>query len=197
MRIVVDGTLGAGKTTFLTGKSPGKSVAEYPNIADLGYPVHTELIRGTVDERLRKSNNPFEDWDDFFDIALRRAGEQYEAGDGDAYCFYDRGLPFLGVMATLYGVSLPSRYLDACRTMRYDDPIFIFPPITAIDYSKPRPGETRASLFTLEDRLAQHAQTVQAYEQLGYAIQIVPVLHPDKKECILRRLQFVRDVIGI
>lgn len=197
MRIVIDGTLGSGKTTFLSGTSPAEPDRRYPSIADLGYPVFAELIRGTVDERLKKTSNPFDDWDDFFRIAIERAEDQYLAGAGHSYAFYDRGLPFLGVMAGRYGVPLPQRYYDACESLRYDDPVFVFLPVESIDYGSPRPGEIRASTFSLEERISQHDQTVEAYGALGYQIELVPILDPDKERCILRRLEFVKREVGL
>lgn len=198
MRIVVDGTLGAGKTTFLTGTSPSwGSRSKFPNVRDLGYRVFSELIRGTVDERRKFGADPFDDWGAFFALAQCRAEEQYADGAGEEISFYDRGLPFLGVMASRYGYRMPDAYFRSTANHQYDSPVLIFEPIIETDYTHPRQGEVRASIFTLEERLQQHADTIAAYEQLNYEIVRIPVFKGTMEESIQRRFEFVRDLLGL
>jgi len=199
MRYVVDGTLGGGKTVFLTGTSPADEEGHepYTSVRSLGYRVFSELIRGTVDARLRVTSDPFDDWDAFFSLAIDRAEQQFRDGEGEEVSFYDRGLPFLSVMARRYGYAMPERYGESLRRHRYDSPVLIFDPIESTDYTAPRRGEVRASTFTLAERLAQHRETVEAYESLGYEILRVPVFEGSKETSIRMRYEYVRSQLGL
>lgn len=49
MRIIIDGTVGAGKTTLITGNSQRDvEHKKYLGLSELGFPVYTDLITNVI-----------------------------------------------------------------------------------------------------------------------------------------------------
>lgn len=201
MRIVIDGTAGCGKTTFLQGKADEDSMKEkYLNIQDLGHEVFLELIRGAIYIRKKKSKDPFDDWDDFFDIVLERGADFYnQARDESLLYFYDRGIPYLKIMALRYGCTIPKKYYEYCERYRYDCPVFVFEPLKSYDDLKSQQANPiRKRGYTLEERLAQHKKVMLLYEELGYEVVEVPVfVDGDPAENNKLRMKYISEYIKL
>lgn len=196
MRIVIDGTTGSGKTTFLQGNSEGDFSTHLFNVQDLGYVCFSELIRGTIKARKEKGEDPFDDWNDFFEIAIDRGIDFYnQAQDDVSLFFYDRGLPYLEIMALRYGVTIPNRFQYFCKKCRYDSPIFIFSPLKSYDdLHAHKLNPVRKKPYTLEERLCQHKQVKRTYEKWGYEVVEVPVFFDgDPNKNNTKRFEFVME----
>ena len=196
MRIVIDGTTGSGKTTFLRGYSERSLDTRYFNMQDLGYVCFSELIRGTIKARQEKSKDPFDDWYDFFKIALDRGTDFFSQGkDEVSLFFYDRGLPYLEIMAQRYGVALPNRYYELCQDCRYDSPVFVFQPIKSYDdLHAHKLNPVRKKPYSLEERLCQHEHVKRTYEKWGYKVVEVPVFFDgNPNENNKKRYEFIME----
>lgn len=67
MRIIIDGTVGGGKTSVILGESQRDSEHKrFLGLADLGYPVFTDLVINVI-KHMRNSgiNDPSQNWDIF------------------------------------------------------------------------------------------------------------------------------------
>lgn len=178
MRIVIDGTAGCGKTTFLQGRADEDfAKKKYINVKDLGHEVFGELIRGTIYIRKQKSADPFDDWNDFFDIALERGADFFtRAKDDSRLYFYDRGMPYLKIMASRYNHIIQEKYYDYCEKYRYDSPVFVFEPLKSYDDLKSQKAHpVRKKGYTYEERLVQHEQVISLYKKWRYDVVQVPV----------------------
>lgn len=202
-RIVIDGTAGCGKTTFLTGSSTiHPDEPHYECIKDLGYSVFSELIRGSIRIKKAKGEDPFSDLGDFFNICIDRALEFFHqaelSGDDGKVFFYDRGLPYIKIMSERYGYKMQDEFYEICKTHRYDSPVFVFAPIRSHDMRFPKPNEDKGKGYTLEERLKQHQYVMETYKEFGYSVVEVPVF--DDGNIILnnqRRLALIREYVDI
>ncbi len=178
MRVVIDGTAGCGKTTFLQGET--ESAFEKKNfwcMKDLGYEIFGELIRGTIEIRKKKAEDPFSDWNDFFDIALNRGADFYnQAQNVSSIYFYDRGIPYLKIMASRYEYEIQKKYYDYCEKYRYDCPIFVFEPVASYDDMRnQKANPVRKKGYSYKERQIQHKEVISLYKSLGYEVVEVPV----------------------
>ncbi len=192
MRIAIDGAAGSGKSTFLgTRNSDG-----IPNITDCGYPVFSELIRGSLDEGIRlnicppKSNS---DWLSLFDIMFEKAKKQYEDGSEDKIYWYDRGMPFIGVFANAHDVSITSKMYELFFDFPYDY-VFIFKPIDSFDLSNNPKGKLKN--LTLEDRYIEFERTCKIYQDLGHKVHVVPVFSDDLSTNFYMRFEFIKSIVS-
>lgn len=201
MRIVIDGTAGCGKTTFLQGKADENSVkATYLSVEDLGHKVFLELIRGAINIRKKRAKDPFDDWDDLFNIVLERGADFYnQAADESKLYFYDRGIPYLKIMALRYGCEVPKKYYEYCEKYRYDSPVFVFEPLKSYDDLKSQQANPiRKKGYTLEERLDQHKRVVLLYRELGYEVVEVPVFADgDPAENNKLRIKYMSEYIKL
>lgn len=79
MRIIIDGTVGCGKTSVILGESQRDSEHKrFLGLADLGYPVFTDLVINVI-KHMRNSgiNDPSQNWDIFFKIAVQHCINNY------------------------------------------------------------------------------------------------------------------------
>lgn len=200
MRLVIDGTAGCGKTTFLTGSStiyPDEQ--HYQCIRDQGYSVFSELIRGAIRARKAQGVDPFSDLEDFFRICVERAIDFYQHAEGNkGIYFYDRGLPYLKIMSQRYGYQMPYTFDELCQKYRYDNPVFVFAPIVSHDMRFPKPNEDKGKGYTLEERLKQHQLVMEVYKNLGYDVVEVPVYNDgDIAMNNAKRLSFIKEFVKI
>ena len=105
MRIIIDGTVGCGKTSVILGESQRDSEHKrFLGLADLGYPVFTDLVINVI-KHMRNSgiNDPSQNWDIFFKIAVQHCINNYNNANVGTINFYDRGIYYLEIMAKRYG----------------------------------------------------------------------------------------------
>lgn len=199
MRIIIDGTVGAGKTTLITGMSQRDiQKKKYPGISDLGYPVFTDMMASVIRTmRADGISDPAQDWPLFFEIAVNRCVSDYNRAEKNQINFYDRGIYFLEVMAELYNQKLPERYYEFCETNRYDNPVFIFEPILSIDMTKPHEMDNKQKVYTVEQRMQQHYQIMKIYEEKGYNVIIIPLKSEDPYENNIYRLNLIKKKLGL
>ncbi len=195
-RYILDGTVGGGKTTLLSGVSTVDARKQrYPSLSDFGFDIRGGVIRKTISELHLKGKAPFSHLEDFFAIALELEIKEFESAKQGEITFYDRGLPFQKILAENHNYKLPFDYNNYFEIFRYDSPVFIIDPITSFDMSKPLLGEEPEKIFPLEKRLIHHQKVIELYSQLGYDILIVPVLSDDILENISLRLKFILNAI--
>jgi len=175
-RIIIDGTVGAAKTTCILGVSTAnrKSVRQ-PCLEDLGYPVTGEAIRTAIANISSKGQNPFGDLDIFFDLALDISADMHKKAEKNDITFFERGIPYLRLLADYFGYTIGRKYYEYCEKFKYDSPVFIFKPILSFDMTVPAYGEPPEKIFTLKQRLIQHQDVIKIYSELGYEIIEIPV----------------------
>lgn len=199
MRIIIDGTVGCGKTSVILGESQRDSEHKrYAGLADLGYPVFTDLVINVI-KQMRNSgiNDPSQNWDSFFETAVRHCLDNYNNAKIGTINFYDRGIYYLEVMAKRYGRKMPAEYENFCCKFRYDNPVFIFEPIKNLDMTHPHSTDNKQKIYTWEDRIRQHDEVVKLYKQKGYEVVIVPLGSDDPYLSNDYRLRFIRECLGI
>lgn len=199
MRIIIDGTVGAGKTTLIIGSSqrdPEKK--KYPGLSEMGYPAFTDMMTRVI-RTMRKNgfSDPEQDWNAFFEMAVDRCIDDYDKAEENTFNFYDRGIYFLEVVASRYRQKLPQRYYDFCDKYRYDDPVFIFEPILSIDMTKPHETDNKQKVYTVEQRIQQHNVILNLYKKNGYKVIEVPLRSENPYENNLYRLNFIKKTLGI
>lgn len=199
MRIIIDGTVGAGKTTLITGRSQrDPKNKKYPGLSDMGYPVFTDMMTDVIRMmRDRGISDPAQDWKTFFEIAVDRCIDDYNKAEKNQINFYDRGIYFLEMMSERYKQELPKRYYEFCEMYQYDNPVFIFQPILSIDMTKPHKTDNQQKVYTVEQRILQHSAILHLYEKKGYEVIEVPLNSEDAYENNLYRLNFIKERIGI
>lgn len=198
MRIIIDGTVGAGKTTVIAGisqRDPKKK--KYPGLSDMGYPIFTDMMASVIRAmRVKGISDPAQDWNLFFEIAVNRCISDYNGAEKNQINFYDRGIYFLEVMADRYNQKLPKSYYEFCETYRYDNPVFIFEPILSIDMTKPHETDNKQKVYTVEQRIQQHYKIIKIYEERGYKVIKVPLKSENPYENNLYRLNFIKEKLG-
>ena len=199
MRIVIDGTAGCGKTTFISCNflDPVRKQcsANVFNLSLMGYKVFTEMVQESVEELKRIGEYPpnsVKRWNILFNIILRNGIKHYEEGANYNISWYDRGLPFLISFAKHNGQVLPKSIVDVVDKYRYDY-VFAFDPIVSFDLSKDNNGKFRK--LTVEDRLIDHESIIQSYEELGYEVVRVPLFSDNLTINFEKRLQFIGSFI--
>lgn len=199
MRIIIDGTVGCGKTSVILGESQRDSEHKrFLGLADLGYPVFTDLVINVI-KHMRNSgiNDPSQNWDIFFKIAVLHCINNYNNANVGTINFYDRGIYYLEIMAKRYGCTMPSEYDDFCSRFHYDNPVFIFEPIKSLDMTHPHSTDNKQKVYTWEDRVRQHHEIVKLYEKKGYETVIVPLKSDDPYRSNDYRVRFIKERLGI
>lgn len=199
MRVVIDGTVGAGKTTVLMGKSQRDRLnRRFSGFKDMGYPVFSDLVIDVIKEmRMQGIEDPSNNWEMFFSIATQHAIHYYEAADPHTINFYDRGIFYLEIMANRYGYRMPKVYYDFCFQHRYDMPIFIFCPIWGIDMTKPHEEDNRQKVYSVQERALQHKQVIDIYKSHSYDIIEVPLGSENVYESVAYRIDFIKKRLGL
>jgi len=202
MRIVIDGPPGSGKTTFLScnflrNQNIESNIRLIPNIADLGYTVFSELIQGSINEaKTLDMNNPPKndhDWRILFTTILKNGIIQFEQGCNNKIYWYDRGIPFISVLAAAHNIIVPNEVLQEFKHFVYDY-VFIFEMIESYDLSKIAIGKFKT--LTLKDRYNQYKQSCDIYQQLGYKVHKVPVFSQDPVQNFYKRFQYIKQYIS-
>lgn len=190
MRIILDGSCGSGKTTFLTEIK--KRIAEN-NIDNMQ--VFTELIKGSINEGksmgICPPKNDFA-WESLFNLILERGISQYENSSFNGIAWLDRGLPFLSIFAKEHDKKISDDMLDKIMKYKYDC-VFLFEPIPSLDLSTADNGKFR--LFSLEERIASYEMTYQEYQKSGHIIYRLPCYSADKHYDFLMKLNAISDVL--
>lgn len=199
MRIVLDGTVGAGKTTLIAGISQrNPSAVRLSGLADLGCPIFTDWIIDVIaDMRKIGFDDPSDNWNLFFDMAFEKGVMYYEQAVSHKINFYDRGIIFLEVMAKRYNICLPKKYFDYCAIHRYDNPVFILEPILSISLLEPHPTDNRQKIYTREQRIKQHKYTIDLYKRWGYDVIVLPLTNNSIVESHKYRLNLIKRTLGI
>ena len=199
MRIVLDGTVSAGKTTLISGISQrNPSAKRLEGLADLGFPIFTDWITDVIaDMRRIGYEDPSENWKLFFDMALEMSITNYEKAVPGTINFYDRGIHFLEIMAKRYCVQLPQKYYDFCLGNRYDNPIFILEPLLLVEVITPYITDNRQKIYTREQRIQQHQEAIDLYKKWGYEVVVLPISKDSPEKCQEFRLNLIKEVLGI
>ncbi len=199
MRIIIDGTVGAGKTTLITGNSQRDvEHKKYLGLSELGFPVYTDLITNVIKElRDRGISDPSLDWNLFFDVAVKHCISNYNSASNNTINFYDRGIYFLELLAKRYDQQLPQSYFDFCKDYLYDNPVFIFEPILSIDMTHPHETDNKQKCYTVEDRIRQHRDVIDLYKKWGYDVIEVPLESNNPNDSNIFRLNFIKKVLNI
>lgn len=199
MRIIIDGTVGAGKTTLITGNSQRDvEHKKYLGLSELGFPVYTDLITNVIKElRNRGISDPSLDWNLFFDVAVKHCISNYNSASNNTINFYDRGIYFLELLAKRYDQQLPQLYFDFCKDHLYDNPVFIFEPILSIDMTQPHETDNKQKCYTVEDRIRQHRDVIDLYKKWGYEVIEVPLESNNPNDSNIFRLNFIKKVLNI
>lgn len=199
LRIIIDGTVGVGKTTVLVGSSQrDKLKRKFTSIKDFGFPVFSDLVIDVIREmRAQGIQDPSQNWNYFFNLATQHAIAYYKSADVHTVNFYDRGIFFLEIMAKRYGCDMPQNYYDFCQHNRYDAPVFIFCPIWGIDMTKPHEMDNRGKIYTDSERKLQQQQIIDLYKKYGYEIVEVPLGSNNIYESVDYRLKKIKEVLGL
>ncbi|MFR2755429.1 MAG: AAA family ATPase [Eisenbergiella massiliensis] len=198
MRIIIDGTVGAGKTTLITGNSQRDTEhKQYLGLSELGFPVYTDLITNVIKElRERGISDPSLDWRLFFNVAVEHCISNYNNASNNTINFYDRGIFFLELLAKRYDQQLPQLYFDFCKDHFYDNPVFIFEPILSIDMTRPHETDNKQKSYTVEDRIRQHHDVIDLYKKWGYNVIEVPLGSNKSNESNIYRLNFIKKILN-
>ena len=199
MRIVIDGTVGAGKTSILLGTSQRDSEHKtFKCLNELGYPVFSDLVINVIKEmRSNGINDPAENWKLFFKLAVDYSIEYYREAQDNTINFYDRGIFYLEILSKRYNCELPQKYYDFCMENRYDNPVFILDPIVSLDMSTPHFTDNKQKRYSLQERIEQHEQIIELYKTNGYDIVEVPVKYQDPWKSVEFRLSMIKEVLKI
>lgn len=198
MRIIIDGTVGCGKTSVIMGESQRDSEHKrFLGLADLGYPVFNDLIINVI-KHMRDIgiNDPSQDWNAFFKTAVQHCLNNYNNAKKGTINFYDRGIYYLEIMANRYGQKMPAEYDEFCCKFRYDNPVFIFEPIKSLDMTHPHSTDNKQKIYTWEDRVRQHDEIVKLYKEKGYEVVIVPLGSDDPYRSNDYRTKIIRERLG-
>lgn len=199
MRIIIDGTVGCGKTSLILGESQRDSEHKrFHSLVDLGYPVFTDLVINVI-KQLREEgiSDPSQAWDIFFEIAVNHCIDNFNAAKNGIINFYDRGIFFLEILANRYGQKLPNQYKVFCDNFHYDNPVFIFEPIRNQDMTHPHKTDNKQKIYTWEERCKQHKDVIRMYQSYGYNTIVVPLGSDDAYESNKFRMQFIKSHLGI
>lgn len=172
VRAVITGAPGAGKSTLLE------------ELARRGINVMREVARDILRDpggmALRRDNP-----DDFartmFEGELRGWSEAEERG---GLTVFDRGFPDLIGFLHLEGCAVPPAISQACRTRRYEGPIFRAPPWRAIY----RRDEERIQNW--EEAVASDQAICAAWRASGYRLVDLPLT------TVAERVEFLLGHIG-
>lgn len=199
MRIVIDGTVGAGKTSLLIGTSQRDMEHKtFQSFKSLGYPVFSDLVINVIKEmRNNGISDPADNWDLFFSLAVEHSIKYYNESIPNTINFYDRGIFYLEILANRYNCLLPDEYYKFCSNNRYDDPVFIFEPILSLDMSNPHITDNKQKKYSLQERIEQHKQIINLYKSNNYQVIEVPLKYDDPWESADYRLSMIKEVLGI
>ena len=199
MRIVIDGTVGAGKTTVLIGHSQRDPFnRNFYSFKDMGFTVFSDLIINVIKTmRQQGIEDPSVNWPLFFQLATTLAMEYYFRADSEKISFYDRGIFFLEIMAKRYGYKMPKEYYDFCRMYQYAQPVFIFTPILSLDMTKPHKTDNFQKIYSKSERIKQHQQVIDLYKSYHYEVVEVPIGSNNIYDSVEYRLNFIKEVLSI
>lgn len=200
MRIIIDGTVGSGKTTVVKGWSQRDSLGrDFYGLQSFGYSIFSDLIIDIIAD-LRKQGipDPMCDWPLFFREVTRLGIQYYFQAPPNAISFYDRGIYFLEIMAKRYNQRMPDEYYEFINTCRYDEPIFIFETLSSLDMTHPHREDNCQKVYTLQDRLKQQDEVIKIYKKYGYKnIIIVPTYSNDINISVKWRINYIMKSLKI
>lgn len=165
--------MGAGKTTLVR------------ELARRGVPVVPEPARVVIAEQRATGGRGTSDQDPklFVDLMLALACRTFDEQTGSGPIIFDRGLPDLIVHSEISGID-PAPAIEACRTRRYADTVFLaagWPEIYTTD-------EERTMTYEQAEAFGERVRDV--YAELRY--EIVELSRAPVSE----RASMVMDVIG-
>jgi len=209
-RIVIDGTVGSGKTTLIKGyslkgiSSPNQEVKTYPCLANLGYNTIGEAIRGTIAHFRENGKEPYElingkriASQGYIDYVIDLSVKQFHAAKPNQTTFYDRGIPYLELHAKFFGEKVPKKYYEYCKKYRYDNPVFVVSPIPTLNLENPLPGDEKIKIYTWKMREDEHQKTMEIYKNFGYEVVEVPIMHENMITNINMRLDFIKKYLKL
>ena len=172
-RVVITGGPGTGKTTILD------------LLRDKGYPCHTEVSREVIKEQLIL-NSRLLPWDDLSGFSFKvNEGQvkQYKEAEEGKLNFYDRGIP--DVLAYLRKEGIHEEELEQCAAQYLYHPIVFFMPPWPEIY-----GTDNERREDFDAMLEIHNNMKKVYCDLGYKVEEVPKLSPQKRiDFILSKLK--------
>ena len=200
-KVLIDGTVGAGKTTCILGvSSADRNGVKYNCLADEGYNTPEGLIRAALAEIKKQGvEKPMEgDLDIFFDLALEISVTMYKQADEYPITFFERGIPYLKLLAEHRNHIISNKYYDYCVEYKYSSPVFILAPISSFDMRAPVPGEEPTKIYTLEQRFAENKKLICIYQELGYEVIEVPVFTENNiGENNTKRIKLIKKCLGL
>ncbi len=169
-KTVITGGPGVGKTTMLEV------------LAERGFDTIPEAAREIIEEQQAIDGYmlPWKDGQAFGKEVIKRQ-LAYESVPGDAYC--DRGLVDNVAYAKVSGNPVSDDYLDLCKG-RYDQVLLLDP--------LPNYKQDNARTESKEKALQIHQAIEQAYIDLGYVVQKVPVLPIEERADYIAKLSPLR-----
>lgn len=190
MRIIIDGSCGSGKTTFLTEIKYRIAKNKIGNMQ-----VFTELIKGSINEGKTKGicppSNDFA-WESLFNLILNRGISQYENSSFNGIAWLDRGLPFLSIFAKEHDKKISDDMIYKIMKYKYDC-VFLFEPIPSLDLSTADNGKFR--LFSLEERFASYEMTYREYKKSGHKIYRLPCFSANIHYDLLMKLNTISEIL--
>lgn len=197
--IIIDGTVGSAKTTCILGVSTSARLGyKYPCIAAEGYPVAGEAIRAALANLRLRGIDPFSDFDVLFDLILEISVDMYQKASERDITFFERGIPYLKLLADYFGYTIGNKYYEYCEIYKYSSPIFVFAPIISFDLTSPVPGDEPRKIYTLEQRLSEHDKVMRIYKTLGYNVIEVPVFtEEDIAENSIKRISMIKECLKL
>lgn len=197
MRIVIDGGCGSGKTTFLKGKGFGNDICNL-SINNLGFPILSDLLDTSFNEGLNCGILPpksDQDWNSLFYFILQNGKKQYDFAKGseDKIFWYDRGVPYIHVIAKEESVPMDLEVINRIREFQYDY-VFVFSPIETFDLSHTAKGGFK--FFSLEDRYNSFENTYEAYSNYLKNVYKVPVFSDNLVDNFKKRYDFINRIIN-
>ncbi|MDE2562945.1 MAG: ATP-binding protein [Sphingomonadales bacterium] len=171
VRSAITGGPGAGKSTLLEALA-GHGIATVPEAARI-------ILRRPGGLELR-AHDP-----DGFACAMFEAERTAFDGAGPGLTVFDRGFPDIAGFLDLAGLPVPAGIDRACRSLRYEGPVFHAPMWQAI-YT----GDEER-IQTWDEALESDAAVLAAWRRYGYD----PIELP--RESVASRVRFVERWLGI
>jgi predicted ATPase len=200
-KIIIDGTVGAGKTTCILGvSSANRSSQKYHCFSDEDYNTTGEAIRVALAELKKQGlEQPIrDDINAFFDLALEKSVDMYNQANKYALTIFERGMPYLKLLAEHLNHVISNKYYEYCDKYKYSSPVFILAPISSFDMRIPAAGEEPTKKYTLEQRLTEHKKLITIYQDLGYKVIEVPVFtEKNIEENNIKRINMIKEYLKL
>lgn len=177
-KIVVEGAPGSGKSILLKGSTRKNVDENYPGcLKQRGYKIVPESGPIAV-ERVMKEFGVL-DKDKIFGEIIKEEVKKFNSLNkaDEEPIFFDRGLlGYLPISIVHSKTIMPDVFYETCRRLRFDDPIIVLEPVSALDLSKPADNSQSYAqgVFGWDERVQIHQLIIEFYKLLGHRIVVVP-----------------------